>query len=114
MRTWADVRDAVRAYHLLVTKNPIPGEYYNIGGTFSCTIGDMLKYLINLSTVEHIRIKTDPNRLRPIDADLQIPDTQKFTNHTGWVPEISFQKTMEDLLNYWRKQVKSGRGFLKR
>tara|TARA_A100001515_G_C4591766_1_gene216228 strand:- start:4281 stop:5294 length:1014 start_codon:yes stop_codon:yes gene_type:complete len=114
MRTWADVRDAVRAYHLLVTKNPIPGEYYNIGGTFSCTIGDMLKYLISLSTVEHIRIKTDPNRLRPIDADLQIPDTQKFTNHTGWVPEISFQKTMEDLLNYWRKQVKSGRGFLKR
>ena len=32
MRTIADVRDAVRAYYMLLTINPIPGEYYNIGG----------------------------------------------------------------------------------
>ena len=25
LRTWADVRDAVRAYHMLVTVNPTPG-----------------------------------------------------------------------------------------
>src|ERR1700754_3429528 len=30
LRTWADVRDAVRAYHMLVTVNPTPAEYYNI------------------------------------------------------------------------------------
>ena len=51
-------------------------------------------------------------RLRPIDADLQVPDTSKFTEHTGWKPEISFEKTMLDLLNYWREQVSSGRKFL--
>ena len=34
LRTWSDVRDAVRAYYMLVTVNPIPGEYYNIGGTY--------------------------------------------------------------------------------
>ena len=50
MRTWADVRDAVRAYHLLVTVNPTPGAYYNIGGSFSCTVGDMLRHLLSLST----------------------------------------------------------------
>ncbi len=50
LRTWSDVRDAVRAYYLLVTVNPIPGEYYNIGGTFSCTVADMLKHLISIST----------------------------------------------------------------
>ena len=33
LRTYADVRDAVRAYYMLVTVNPIPGEYYNIGGS---------------------------------------------------------------------------------
>ena len=38
LRTFADVRDAVKAYYMLVTINPIPGEYYNIGGTFSCTM----------------------------------------------------------------------------
>tara|TARA_Y100000592_G_scaffold30536_2_gene48634 strand:+ start:36811 stop:37824 length:1014 start_codon:yes stop_codon:yes gene_type:complete len=114
LRTWSDVRDAVRAYHMLVTNNPIAGEYYNIGGTFSCTVREMLEYLISLSTVKNISIETDPDRLRPIDADLQVPDTSKFKNHTGWEPEISFEKTMQDLLNYWRDNVNNGRRFLSR
>lgn len=108
LRTFADVRDAVRAYYLLLTKNPIPGEIYNIGGSYSCTVGQMLNYLISKSTKKNkIKIKIDKNRIRPIDADLQIPDTSKFYNHTGWKPKISFERSMLDLLNYWRKKVKS-------
>ena len=114
LRTWSDVGDAVRAYYMLVTIDPIAGEYYNIGGTFSCTVREMLGYLLSLSTNKEIRIEIDPERLRPIDADLQVPDTSKFENHTGWKPEISFEKTMSDLLNYWREQVNSGRRFLSR
>jgi len=109
LRTWADVRDAVRAYYILLTTKPTRGEYYNIGGTYSCTIGEMLNYLLSKSFIEDIEIIVDKNRLRPIDADLQVPDVTKFTNHTGWKPEISFEKTMDDLLNYWRNKIKSGR-----
>jgi GDPmannose 4,6-dehydratase len=114
LRTYADVRDAVKAYYMLVTINPTSGEYYNIGGEYTCKIADMLDFLINQSTVSNIEIVTDPERLRPIDADLQIPDTTKFRNHTGWKPEISFETTMKDLLDYWRNKVNSGRKFLKR
>jgi GDP-mannose 4,6-dehydratase len=115
MRTWADVRDAVRAYYMLVTINPVPGEYYNIGGSFSCTVGDMLKHLISISTAkDKIDVETEEDRLRPLDADLQVPDTSKFRRHTGWKPEIPFEKTMQDLLDYWRCQVKTGKGFLTR
>ncbi len=114
LRTWSDVRDAVRAYYFLVTKEPTAGEYYNIGGTFTCTIREMLEHLISLSTVENIKIEVDPERLRPIDADLQVPDTKKFKQHTGWEPKISFETTMKDLLDYWRKQVSKGQGFLTR
>ncbi|MEK6924867.1 MAG: GDP-mannose 4,6-dehydratase [Nanoarchaeota archaeon] len=114
LRTWADVRDAVRAYHMLLTVNPIPGEYYNIGGDFSCTVRDMLSHLLSKSTRKDIRVLTDQERLRPIDADLQVPDTRKFTEHTGWRPEIKFEQTMDDLLGYWRDRVNSGRQFLNR
>ena len=55
MRTFADVRDAVRAYYLLLTKNPIPGEYYNIGGQFSCKIGEMLDYLLSIFSEKRYR-----------------------------------------------------------
>lgn len=114
MRTWSDVRDAVRAYHLLVTKDPVPGAYYNIGGSFSCTVGDMLRHLLSLSTRDDIEVVTDPERLRPIDADLQVPDTTKFRAHTGWEPQIPFEQTMQDLLDWWRDRVRSGRNFLVR
>lgn len=114
LRTFADVRDAVRAYFMLVTVNPVPGAYYNIGGTYTCTVGDMLKTLLSFSTVKNIKIATDTERLRPIDADLQVPDTSKFKAVTGWAPEIPFEKTMKDLLEYWRSRVQSGQNFLTR
>jgi GDP-mannose 4,6-dehydratase len=114
LRTWSDVRDAVHAYYLLVTENPTPGEYYNIGGSYTCTVREMLNYLISASTVKGIKIQVDPERLRPIDADLQVPDTSKFQNHTGWQPEITFEKTMQDLLDYWRDMVNKDRKFLLR
>ena len=114
LRTYADVRDAVRAYYMLVTVKPIAGEYYNIGGTHTCEVGETLAKLISLSTHKSIRVEIDPNRLRPIDADLQIPDCRKFMEHTGWTPTISFDKTMEDLLEYWREKIKNQGMYLSR
>jgi GDPmannose 4,6-dehydratase len=107
LRTFADVRDAVRAYYMLVTHNPVGGEYYNIGGAYTATIRSMLDTLRSMSTVKSIEVVIDPDRLRPIDADLQVPDTSKFEKHTGWKTEIPFEQTMADLLNYWRDKVGS-------
>lgn len=108
LRTYADVRDAVRAYHMLTTVNPIAGEYYNIGGTYTCKVGDTLQFFIDHSPMkEKISVVTDPARLRPIDADLQVPNCDKFKKHTGWEPQISYETTMLDLLNYWREKVKT-------
>lgn len=72
-----------------MTVNPVAGGYYNIGGTYTY-VRDMLQKLIALSTVKNIKVETDPERLRPIDADLQVPRIPaKFQAHTGWTPKIS-------------------------
>jgi GDPmannose 4,6-dehydratase len=99
---------------MLVTVNPIPAAYYNIGGTYTCTIADMLETLLSMSTTKNIKVEIEPERLRPIDADLQVPNTAKFRGVTGWEPEIPFEQTMLDLLQYWRERVKSGQDFLTR
>jgi GDPmannose 4,6-dehydratase len=99
---------------MLLTVNPISGEYYNIGGEHVARIGEMLDYLISLSSVTEITIEVDESRLRPIDADLQIPDTAKFREHTSWAPEIPFEKTMQDLLDYWRDRISRGSPALQR
>ena len=114
LRTFADVRDAVKAYYMLVTINPTPAAYYNIGGTYTCTIKEMLNTLVSMSTVKDIKVETEAERLRPIDADLQVPNTAKFEAVTGWRPEIPFETTMSDLLNYWRDRIASGQNFLTR
>ena len=74
----------------------------------------MLDYLLSISTRNDIKIEVEQSRLRPLDADLQVPDTEKFKRHTGWEPEISFEQTMQDLLDYWRKRNESGQAFLVR
>lgn len=105
IRTWADVRDAVRAYYLLVRKCK-PGEVYNIGGDKTCTVGEMLDYLISLSPLSNtIGKHQDPKLMRNYDVTLQIPDCSKFKKETGWEPKIPFEQTMEDLLNWWRENV---------
>ncbi|HVY12207.1 MAG TPA: GDP-mannose 4,6-dehydratase [Alphaproteobacteria bacterium] len=114
LRTFADVRDAVEAYYMLLTVKPVLGAYYNIGGTHTATVGEMLDTLIAKSTRKDIKIEVDPERLRPIDADLQVPNTAKFSNHTGWKPHYTFDQTMTDLLNYWRERLTRVPHFLQR
>lgn len=101
VRTFSDVRDAVRAYWLLVTKCQ-PGEVYNIGGCETMTIGQMLDKLLKLSTFKGIKVEVDPARLRPSDVTLQIPCVDKFVQATGWKPEITFDQTLSDTLDDWR------------
>jgi len=108
VRTFSDVRDAVKAYWLLVTKCP-PGEVYNIGGNETMTVGEMLDMLLKLSEEKNIKIEVEQSRLRPSDVTLQIPCIDKFTKATGWQPEIKLVKTLEDTLNYWRDYFKRER-----
>ena len=106
VRTYADVRDAVRAYWLLLEKCP-PGEVYNIGGTHTLTIGDILEILKSMALVpvEHV---VDPDLLRPSDVTLQVPDISRFQEATGWTPEIELEQTLADLLNYHRQSLAAG------
>lgn len=101
VRTFSDVRDAVRAYWLLVNKCS-PGDVYNIGGVETMTVGQMLDKLLAISTTKNIKVEVDPARLRPSDVTLQIPCVDKFHKATGWKPEIKFNKTLKDTLGYWR------------
>jgi GDP-mannose 4,6-dehydratase len=106
VRTFMDVRDIVNAYWLALEKG-VPGEVYNIGGETTKKVGDMLNTLLELSPAgRKIKVEVDAKLLRPSDVTLQIPSTKKFREQTGWKPTITFEKTMTDLLDYWRAMTK--------
>lgn len=103
-RDFTDVRDIVRAYWLAVNRCHY-GECYNICSEKSIKIRDMLDILLSMSN-KKIKVEQDPTRMRPSDVEILEGDCSKFRSITGWKPEIPFEKTMEDLLEYWRSQIK--------
>lgn len=105
-RTFLDIRDMVEAYWLMTEKCP-PGEVYNIAGEHTCTIGEMLETLLTLTDVRP-KVEVDPRLLRPSDVTRQVTDTTKFREATGWRPRIPFERTLLDILDYWRGQVRRG------
>lgn len=102
-RDYTDVRDMTRAYLLLVEKCE-PGEAYNLSSGIAYKIGDVLDLLVSISG-QSVDIEVDPNRLRPSDPAILLGDSTKFRKRTGWAPKIPFEKTMADLLDYWRARV---------
>ncbi len=102
-RDYTDVRDMVKAYYLAVEKCE-SGEVYNIATGKAWRIRAVLDLLISMSKVK-VEVKQDPSRMRPSDVEILIGDNSKFIAKTGWKPEIPFEKTMEDLLNYWRGRI---------
>ena len=102
VRTYNHIDDAVHAYWLAVDKCDY-GEVYNIGGDYTCTVGDALDMLISMSTIKDKLFKVlDPERVRPTDITLQIPDSTKFREKTGWKPTKGLEEICDDLLDYWR------------
>ena len=102
-RDFSDVRDIVRAYWLALEKGEA-GEVYNIGSGRAITIQGLLDLILSLSDIE-IEVRQMPERMRPSDVELLVTDYSKFNRATGWEPEIPFEKTIEDLLNYWRERA---------
>ncbi|OIN97950.1 GDP-mannose 4,6-dehydratase [Candidatus Desantisbacteria bacterium CG1_02_38_46] len=102
-RDFSDVRDVVRAYWLALEKGEV-GEVYNICSGKTRKIQEVLDILFGM-TKSKIEIKQDPARIRPSDVTVLQGDSTKFRTKTGWNPEIPFEKTLEDLLNYWRKKL---------
>ncbi len=102
-RDFTDVRDMIRGYWMALESGE-PGEAYNIGSGKDITIQSMLDILLSFSTID-IEVRQDPERMRPSDVLVLRADNTKFCTLTGWKPEIPLEKTLEDLLNYWRERV---------
>jgi GDP-4-dehydro-6-deoxy-D-mannose reductase len=106
-RDFSGVRDVVRGYYLLITQGE-PGEVYNLGSEQARSVGEMLKTLIAMSKVP-ITVEQDPERVRPTDVPVIFGDCSKIRERTGWQPKISFEQSLQDVLDYWRERTRKGK-----
>lgn len=102
-RDFTDITDMVRAYALAVKKCKY-GEPYNICRGKTYKIKDVLDYLVSKAKIE-IKTEQDPNKMRPSDVMVLLGDHSKFSEATGWQPEVSFEDMLDGILNYWRENI---------
>ena len=105
IRTWADVRDAVKNYYNLFQSGKT--GVFNIAGETTKSIRDVLEYLIEISDLDYDKMTFvyEPSFARKVDVDKQVVDIERFKNSIEWSNDVSFEELMESLLDYWRKKT---------
>ena len=102
-REITDVRDTVRAYRAILERGQ-PGRPYNVCSGRAIAIGEIVEHLVVRSRVP-VRIRVDPARFRPNDLPLVEGDPTRIRDELGWTPEIPLEQTLDDVLEYWRREV---------
>lgn len=99
-RDFTDVRDIVTGYRYVMEKGT-SGEIYNIGSGEAVSIKSILEMLVQKCKI-HVEVKIDRSKFRKVDTPKIICDNSKITKQIGWNREISLEKSLDDILEYWR------------
>ena len=102
-RDLMDVRDTVRAYEAL-GRTGGAGRVYNVCAGVAHRVGDLLEILLRRAHTR-VSVVVDPDRLRPSDNPVVLGDPSRLHAETGWQPEIPIERTLEDLLDWWRSEI---------
>jgi GDP-4-dehydro-6-deoxy-D-mannose reductase len=105
-RDLTDVRDTVRGYTAMMARAR-PGVPYNVASGRAVAIRDLVDAFVARARCE-VRVVQDEARFRPNDVSLLVGSHDRLTAETGWRPEIPFERTIDDLLAYWRGRVSAG------
>jgi len=110
-RDFLDVRDAARAYALVLGKVMAPGTILNVASGRTYKIHKLLDWLLQWSGTE-IRIEVDPQLLRLAEVPTLAVDPNRARELLDWMPQYDIVETMRDVLTHWRAVVAKHRGEL--
>lgn len=102
-RDLTDVRDIVRAYHMALELGE-PGAAYNVCSGVAYSMQYVLDRLIALSE-QPITVRVSPDRFRPVEIPRLVGDYSRLHQQTGWMPQISLDQTLHDVLTDWRQRL---------
>ncbi|MBZ5511350.1 MAG: GDP-mannose 4,6-dehydratase [Acidobacteriia bacterium] len=107
-RDLLDVRDAVRAYYCLLADG-VPGEAYNVCSGFPCLLTDVVDALKNMAGV-NFDLALKQGLGHSGQPSTVVGDFAKIQKQTRWCPTIPLERTLRDLLEYWRTQPRRSVG----
>lgn len=100
IRDFVDVRDVVRAYYMLFKKGR-KGEVYNVCSGKGTTLKEVIEKMANILKIQVVA-RVNENLIRPNDNRIIIGSNQKIKYDTNWSNDISLDKSLKDIINYWQ------------
>ena len=109
-RDFLDVRDVADAYKLLLENENFYGinnkfDIFNVCSGSEVSMRSILNIMLEITGID-AAIKIDEAKLRPNEQKRIYGSSNKLKDHTGWQPKIPLKKSIEDILNYWRKKLR--------
>lgn len=104
-RDFTHTRDVARALWLLLERGA-PGSVYNLCSGRATRIGDIVAMVVERGRVP-VEVRVDPARLRPVDEPILQGDNARLRAATGWEPTIGMEEIVDELLEYWRKELRN-------
>jgi GDP-4-dehydro-6-deoxy-D-mannose reductase len=103
IRDLSDVVDVVRAYRLLAERGR-PGEVYNVCCGRGLTVREVAERLVALAA-RPLRLRVDPDLVRPVDVPRLVGDPAKLRADTGWSPTVDLDDTLARVLDHARAEM---------
>jgi GDP-4-dehydro-6-deoxy-D-mannose reductase len=102
-RDFCDVRDVVRAYVRIMERGQ-SGETYNVSSGTAVSLRRILDLLMSMSPGP-AEVTVDPAKIRQTEISSLCGDSRKLREATGWAPVFSLERTLADLLEFWRQSL---------
>jgi GDP-4-dehydro-6-deoxy-D-mannose reductase len=97
VRDLLDVRDVALAYRRLIEAGQ-PGEAYNVARGTGVALAEVFRRLAALVGVD-VEPVADPALVRRADIPHLVGDPSKLARATGWSPALSFEQTLQGLVD---------------
>jgi GDPmannose 4,6-dehydratase len=103
-RDWGHSRDYVRAMRLMM-EMPSSGDYIvATGQTFSVRdLCDRVFSKLGMNYRDYV--VQDPKYMRPEELPYLRGDATRFKEQSGWQSEVTFDNLIDEMLEYWLKQL---------
>ena len=103
VRDFLDVRDVTAAYYGLLISGK-KGEIYNVCSGVGISLKEIIQKMTKVLDIE-VDIVVDELLLRPTDNKIIIGSNTKIKNDIGWINIISLDKSIEDIIEFWKDEM---------
>ena len=103
-RDWGHAKDYVYAMWLMLQQDE-PDDFVCSTGV-SHTVQDLVEYVFNKLDLDWLKyVMTDKKYLRPEELDFLKGDCKKATSVLGWEHEYTFETMLDEMIEYWLKEL---------